>query len=139
MAPARLPRHCTIEALAQQLGQAGAFDGDWESLVLFFPPKGFIHCSALTFLCAWGRQQHKAGRHLLFRGDKTTQQNLARLGLHEHLGLAYQEGRRQHAVEHFVPLRLILNERDVALPAKAIHDLVLQHFENATDFLPAVD
>jgi hypothetical protein len=35
MAMARLPQHCTIEALAKQLGQAGAFDGDWESLVLF--------------------------------------------------------------------------------------------------------
>lgn len=139
MATARLPQQCTIDALAKQLGQAGAFAGDWESLALFFPQKGFVHCSALTFLCAWGRQQLKTGRHLLFRGDKTTEQNLARLGLHEHLGLAYQGRSRQLAVERFVPLRLILNEQDVALPAKAIHDLILQHFENATDFLPAVD
>jgi len=40
--------------LAKQLGEAGAFDGDWESLALFFPQKAVIHCSALTFLCAWG-------------------------------------------------------------------------------------
>jgi hypothetical protein len=139
MAPTRLPQHCTIDALAKQLGQVGAFGGDWESQALFFPQKAHIHCSALTFLCAWGRQQHRAGRRLLFSGDKATQQNLARLGLQEHLGLAYEQRRRQLDVEHFVPLRLILNEQDVALPTQAIHNLVRHHFENATDFLPAVD
>jgi STAS-like domain of unknown function (DUF4325) len=139
MAPVRLPQHCTIDALAKQLGQAGAFGGDWESQALFFPQKANIHCSALTFLCAWGRQQHRAGHRLLFRGNEATQQNLARLGLQEHLGLAYEKRRRQREVEHFVPLRLILNEQDIVLPAQAIHDLIRHHFENATDFLPAVD
>ena len=50
-----------------------------------------MHRSALTCLYAWGRHQPKAGRRLLFRGDKGTQHNLAQLDLHEHLGLAYQK------------------------------------------------
>lgn len=139
MAPTRLPRHCTIDALAKQLGQAGAFDSDWESLALFFPQKAVIYGSALTFLCAWGRQQQWAGRRLLFRGDRATQRNLARLDLHEHLGLAYQKEARSPSRERFVPLRLISNEVDIAPPFKAICDLILQHFDNAQAFLPAVE
>jgi len=50
MAPARRPRHYTIDTLAKQLGQVGAFDGDRESLALFFPQKAVIHGSALTIL-----------------------------------------------------------------------------------------
>jgi hypothetical protein len=90
MATARLPRQCTIDMLAKQLDGTGAFDGDWESQALFFPQNAVIRCSALTFLCAWGRQHQRIGRWLLLRGDKATQRNLARLDLHKHLGLTYQ-------------------------------------------------
>jgi hypothetical protein len=76
---------------------------------------------------------------LLFRGDKATQHNLARLDLHEHLGLAYQKEARSPGMERFVPLRLISNEVDITPPFKAICDLVLQHFDNAQAFLPAVE
>lgn len=60
-------------------------------MALFFLQKAVIHCSALTLPCTWGCQQQRAGRQLLFRGDKSTQRDLARLDLHEHLGIAYQK------------------------------------------------
>src|SRR5262245_6577702 len=103
MATARLPVRCDIGGLAEQLGAVGALEGHWESLVIWFPKGAVVDCSALTFLCAWGRYQRQQGRRLLFRGDEAVQRHLARLGLQEHMGLAYSKEARSDGPDFFVP------------------------------------
>jgi hypothetical protein len=53
MATARLPRQCTIDMLAKQLGEAGAFDGDSEPLYFSFRKKllCILHRECLTGWC----------------------------------------------------------------------------------------
>src|SRR3989442_15334716 len=113
MSTAQLQTNCAIVELAESLATAGVLDEDWESTVLFIPKRGRLHCSALAFLCAWGRQQRRLGRELLIRGPEATLARLMRLDLHEHLGLAYRKDARLTNVNPFVPLRLISNEQDM--------------------------
>jgi len=61
-----------------------------------------------------------------------------RLGLHEHLGLAYQKQARGPLDNAVVPLKLISNEQDMTPAAAEIYRLVHQHFDNAPSFLPAL-
>src|SRR5687767_3761267 len=106
MTSAVLPKNCAIDGLAGQLAGAGALSTDWKSVVLTIPEHSFIQCSALAFLCAWGRQQRSRGHELLIRGDEAALSRLVRLDLQEHLGLAYRKVAALADVNPFVPLRL---------------------------------
>src|SRR5437016_14602711 len=61
MSAIELPKNCAIDGFSQALADAHLLSGEWKSTVLRVPERGFLHCSALTFLCAWGRQQRKLG------------------------------------------------------------------------------
>jgi len=99
----------------------------------------FVHCSAMAFLCTWGHQQVLAGRRMLLRGDEDALRYLARMDLHEHLGVSHDASRRQSEVGRFLPLRLIAGDADVFGTLNAICDLVLHQFENAREFIPALE
>lgn len=135
---AQLPKTCEIDGLARGLSEAGALGETWSSTVLLIPDHGRLHCSALTFLCAWGRQQRDHGRSLLIRGNDATLRQLMRLNLHEHLGLEYRKDLNSLDDDPVVPLRLISNEHDTIPVAEEIGQLVEQHFDNAVLFLPAL-
>ena len=138
MAASQLPKNCAIDGLAQGLSEAGGLSDQWTSTVLFIPDHGRIHCSALTFLCAWGRQQRRRGREILIRSDESVLKLLARLQLHEHLGLEFRKDSASPADNPVVPLRLISDEHDTIPAATEIGRLVEQHFDNAASFLPAL-
>lgn len=133
------PRNCSLHALSQEIGAAGALGSDWDALVVHFPAGCFVHCSAMAFLGTWGRLQVLAGRRMLLRGDGDALRYLARMDLHEHLGAAYDASRRQSDVGRFLPLRLIAGDDDVFGTVNAICDLVLHQFENAREFIPALE
>lgn len=138
MATAELPKVCGIDGLAKALAATGFLNGQSDSAVLFVPEHGVIQCSALTFLCAWGRQQRRQGRELLIRGSEAALRQLMRLDLYEHLGLAYQKEVQSPLDNPVVPLRLISNEQDMPAAAGEIYRLVERHFDNAPSFLPAL-
>jgi hypothetical protein len=138
MATVHLPRNCTLHALSQEIGAAGALGSDWDALVVHFPAGCFVYCSAMAFLGTWGHQQVLAGRRMLLRGDEDALRYLARMDLNEHLGVAYDASRRQSEVGRFLPLRLIAGDADVLGTVNAICDLVLHQFENAREFIPAL-
>jgi hypothetical protein len=135
---ANLPSDCAIDALAEGLSTAGAL-GDAKSTVLFLPPHAHLKPSALTFLCAWGRAYLDEGRTILIRGDTQAESELARLELHEHLGLAHQKTKQAPRGNPVVPLRLISDESDIIPVWIAISELVSTHFEQAETFLPALE
>lgn len=138
MGTAELPKTCSIDGLSKALSSVGFLNGQSASAVLFVPEHCAIHCSALTFLCSWGRQQRRQGRELLIRGGEAALRQLMRLGLHEHLGLAYKKETLSSLENPAVPLRLISNEQDMMPAAAEIERLVQQHFDNAGTFLPAL-
>ena len=76
---------------------------------------------------------------MLLRGDEDALRYLARMDLHEHLGVAYDAGRRQSEVGGFLPLRLIAGDDAVFGTVNAICDLVLHQFENAPEFIPTLE
>jgi hypothetical protein len=61
-----------------------------------------------------------------------------RLGLYEHLGLAYQKEAHSVSENPAVPLRLISNEQDMTPAAAEIYRLVETYFDNSRSFLPAL-
>jgi hypothetical protein len=133
-----LPRRCPIEALATALHEAGALQDEKAPLVLVLPRTAAIDCSALTFLCAWGRLQARNGRRLLFTGDRTAIRRLQQLDLHEHLGLGYSKPPKAIGIQTFVPLRLLSTPDDMRPAAQGMYELVQRHFTQASAFLPAL-
>lgn len=112
MATTSLPKNCDIIGLSQGLFEAGAMSDDWKSIVLLLPDHGSIRCSALTFIRAWGRQQRQNGKEILIRSDDSVLKLLARLQLHENLGLEFRKEPASPDDNPVVPLRLISNEQD---------------------------
>ncbi len=112
MPTVHLPRNCTLNALSQEIGAAGALGSDWEALVVHFDTGCFIHCSAMAFLCIWGHQQVLAGRRMLLRGGEDALRYLARIDLHEHLGVEY-DARLEWAVNEIIDNILIHAESPV--------------------------
>ena len=137
MATAHLPNNCGIEDLAVALGEAGVLEQEWDALVV--QVGGFMDVGAMAFLCAWAAGMKAAGRRIHLRGDERTRGYLARMDLHEHVGLDYDPGKRQDETGRFLPLKQIATDEDVFQTVNAICDLVLHQFENAGDFIPAME
>jgi len=137
VATALLPNNCGIEDLAVALGDAGVLDEDWDALVV--QVGGFMDVGAMAFLCAWAAGMKEAGRRIHLRGDERTRSYLARMDLHEHVGLDYDPGKRRDETGRFLPLKQIATDEDVFQAVNAICDLVLHQFENAGDFIPAME
>lgn len=139
MPTAFLPRNCTLAALAASFGEAGALAGDGPAVVVQVADDGFLDVGAMAFLCTWARAKVVAGSRIHLRGDDDALRYLARMDLHEHLGLAYDPGARRDETGRFLPLKLIASEDDVYATANAICDLVLHQFDNAGAFIPALE
>ncbi len=139
MATAHLPRDCTLGALAEALSEAGVLDGEWPAMVVQIAEDGFIDVGAMAFLCTWARGRVHGGARFHLRGDDGAIHYLARMDLHEHVGLKYEAGARRDETGRFMPLRLIASDEDVFTTVNAICDLVLHQFDNAGAFLPAME
>lgn len=139
MPTARLPVNCRFDGFVDALASGEALGGDWDSLVIHLPPHTFVHCAAVAFLCAWGSDQRRRGRRLLLRGDDDTCRYLGRMDLHSHLGISLEEGHRQAETGRFLPLRLVRDGDAVFGAVNAICDLVLHQFDNAREFVPALE
>lgn len=140
MPTASLPqKKVTLTGLVESLGEADAFGGSWDGFVVQMQNDSFIEVDAMAFLCAWGKGCIKEGRRLLLRGDDDTLRYLARMDLHDHLGIDYDPGARQDETGRFLPLKLIGSGDDVYEATNAICELILNQFDEATTFLPALE
>ncbi len=99
-----------------------------------FTPEG------LAFLCAWGMQAKDRGCTIQFSGDTDIQNYLSRMDLFEHLDFSFEEKFNRHnELGRFIPLRLISDYTDVVPATNDICELVIHQFENAHEFLPALE
>jgi len=93
----------------------------------------------MAFLCAWAAGMGQRGHRIHLRGDEATRHYLARMDLHEHVGLDYHPGQRRTEAGRFLPLKQIDSDQDVFDTVNAICDLVLHQFDDASAFIPAME
>lgn len=134
-----LPANTSQINLLQELQKANAFTGA-ESLILQIPPNFFVTAEALAFLAAWGIRERRDGREIRFFGERSALGYLSRLDLLRYLQIDFEESFERHSEDgRFIPIRLIADEESVSGASNAICDLVLAQFDNAREFLPAME
>lgn len=128
-----------MTGLVEALDVGNSLYGDWPALVVQVPSGAFMDVGAMAFLCSWAGGKAKEGRRVHLRGDSDMLRYLARMDLHEHVGLDYEAGDRRDESGRFLPLKQIASDGDVFSVVNAICDLVLHQFDNAGEFLPAME
>jgi hypothetical protein len=140
MTAVSLPAKTSQTDLLEELQKANALTAGGESLVLQIPPQFFITADALAFLAAWGIREKRAGREIRFFGERSALGYLSRLDLFRYLQIDFKESFERHPEDgRFIPIRLIENAASVTGASNAICDLVLAQFDNAREFLPAME
>lgn len=135
-----LPRACTQRSLADVLAESRALDADWERLLVLLPDKSFVSTGAIALLTSWGLLQRQRGAELAFQGHKETMRYLARMDVFRHLEFEYRERFERHAeAGRFIPAKLVQDADSVRTAVDSICDLVLHQFDNASEFLPALE
>jgi ABC-type transporter Mla MlaB component len=135
-----LPENVTHLSLIDALAQNGALQDNWERTDVNFPPRCFVDQAAIALLCEWALYHQHQGRKVGFYGDSRVLQYLSRLDVFRHVDFDYTERFTRHSeTGRFIPARLIAGEDDVFEASNAVSDLVLKQFENAHDFLPAME
>ena len=135
-----LSGRCSADGMAKLLAPAIS-EGDG-LLRLSLGEECFLYPSAVawltTQLCRW---QHD-GNELTVDVSKNPQVGayLTRMDLFEHLGLDGNPiGERRTAGGRFLPIKAIDDEDSVYDVVDAILDLLMMHFDNAREILPAVE
>jgi STAS-like domain of unknown function (DUF4325) len=140
MSAVSLPANTSQTDLLEELHKANALTAGGDNLVLQIPPNFFITTDALAFLAAWGIREKRAGREIRFFGERSALGYLSRLDLLRYLQIDFKESFERHPEEgRFIPIRLIEDEGSVGQASHAICDLVLAQFDNAREFLPAME
>ena len=139
MATIALPKMTTLSALAHAVGEANVLNSDWPELVIYVAGGAFVDVAAISFLCSWASARVDEGRRVHLRGDPDALAYLARMDLHEQLGVPHAKGSRLDETGRFLPLRRIASGDDVFGTVNAICDLVLHQFDNAPAFVGALE
>ncbi|MEC7523849.1 MAG: STAS-like domain-containing protein [Myxococcota bacterium] len=136
-----LPQGCTHQKLAAAIHVAQHEETETKRFSLQVPRGAFIHSSALALLAAWGLRQRDRGVTFRAVGDKDTLRYLARMDLFEHLEIPFKETFRRHPeTGRFIALKLVQGDGSgVKEAVDAICELILRQFDNAREFLPAVE
>jgi hypothetical protein len=100
----------------------------------------FITASALTWLCAFCVRRRQQGAPVRFDGSRRGLGYLARMDLLKHAGMDFRETFERHdETGRFMALRLVAEQSGVLGTVHALCDLVAHHFDNAREFLPALE
>jgi hypothetical protein len=141
MAHLHLPRTARYPEVLAALND---FEDDGSAIVLWLPAKFFAEPDGLALLTAWLLHKQSQGRAIKIDRTKTNLDYLARMDFFRVLGLPYDEHfRRRSAAGRFVPLKLIRplqgNDDGAKESVDAICDMALRNFEDAPDFLAALE
>ena len=139
MSLVELPRTCTHQALIGAIDQVGFALAAAEMLALHLPEGCFVTPCAMALLGAWGLHLREKGIRLSVVGNDDARRYLSRMDVFRTLDLAFTENFERHnEAGRFVPMKQI--EGESCKPAvDAVCDLVLHQFDNAREFLPALE
>jgi hypothetical protein len=121
-------------------GASGTLPAPDAPLAIHVEDRAFITPSALTWLCAFCVRRRQLRAPVRFRGSRRALGYLARMDLLSHAGVGYEETFDRHdETGRFLALRLVEEQSGVFPRVNALCDLVAHHFDNAREFLPALE
>lgn len=140
MSPVPLPKSCNSDTLIETLDEHEVLHDSGKDVRFHVPEDCFVTCGALAYLAAWGKRTLRNGGEVQFGGAEEPRRYLSRMNLFKHLDVPYEEDiQRRDETGRFTPIRLIKDQEDVGPTTDAILELVLRQFENARDFIPALE
>jgi hypothetical protein len=93
----------------------------------------------MAFLGAWGLYLQSMGGGISVTGNDDTRRYLARMDVFQALDIPYTENFERHnEAGRFVPMKLVQGD-SCKSAVDAVCELVLHQFDNAGDFLPALE
>jgi hypothetical protein len=135
-----LPEFCNSDTLIETLDEHEVLHGSDDTVRFHVPEDCFVTCGALAYFAAWGRRTLRSGGEIQFSGAEDPRSYLSRMNLFEHLEVPYEEDFERHdETGRFTPIRLIEGASDVEPTTNEILELVLHQFENAQEFVPALE
>ena len=138
--PVAVPKYCTHKVIMQAIADSCVMDVEKELISFVFDKDGFTSSSALAFLCSWGLRQRDRGCSFNFTGDDNALNYLSRMDLFRHLGFVFNERfERRSKTGRFLPILLVDSSKSVCGAVNEVCDLVLHQFDNAREFLPAME
>lgn len=140
MAAVKLPQNCYHQDLIEALDEAGVLHESADRIAFQLPAPCFVSTSAMAFLGAWGLLQKRKGSSFTFVGNDDTCKYLSRMDLFCALDIPYTESFKRHSeIGRFIPVCLVDCETSCQKATNSICDLVLHQFDNAREFLPALE
>ena len=139
MSLVELPRSCAHLGLIEALNRCGVTTPSGESVAIHIPDGGFVTPCAMALLGAWGLHLRDQGIRLSVVGNNDTRRYFSRMDVFQTLEIPFTENFERHnEAGRFVPMKQI--EGESCKPAvDAVCDLVLHQFDNAREFLPALE
>jgi hypothetical protein len=131
---------CTWESLAAGLASVD-WDENYDQRVAFLLKNDpFVRPSCIAALVAWGVRYIDEGGEIKFAGDSNIMDYLSRMDVFTKLDFDYLEiFSRQNEAGRFLPVFTVNDEDSVAFATESICELVIQRFDNAREFLPAME
>jgi len=134
----QLPHSCEHSDLLAGLGKALEHPDKDPRIVIQVSPGYFISPAAIALLTAWGLKASANGSKLEFIGSDN--HYLSRMDVLSTLNITYEEDFKRHSeAGRFIPVKTIRTFDDCHRAANAICDLVIHHFDNAREFIPALE
>ena len=135
-----LEGRCTYETFATALAKVDLSENYDQRLAFLFKGECFLDVSCIASIVAWGKRYKSAGGSIIFAGFEDTMNYLSRMDVFRELDFGYTEPfNRQNEKGRFLPVFPVQDEDTVIVATDAICELVLQRFDNARDFLPAME
>jgi anti-sigma regulatory factor (Ser/Thr protein kinase) len=135
--PLKLPTEVTFGSVLSAM----AMDDGSNPLSIEVSDRAFIRPGGLALLCCWLLDaRRRGGRDVHLAGPQTKLDHMVRLGLYEHLALDHIPLPSARPVAgRYIPLRLVSTGNEVLPVTNAICDLMLRHYDDAAQFVPAVE
>jgi ABC-type transporter Mla MlaB component len=131
---------CSHETLAASLQSVDWDRNDDQRLMFFLKDDPFLDASCIASIVAWGKRYRSEGGVIGFAGTEDTMNYLSRMDVFAQLDFGYHESfNRQNERGRFLPVFLVRDEGSVVAAVESICELVIQRFDNARDFLPAME
>jgi len=135
-----LEGECTHETFATALAEIDLTENYDQRLAFLFKGECFFDASCIASIVAWGKRYKSTGGTIEFVGFEEAMNYLSRMDVFQQLDFGYQElFNRQNEKGRFLPVFPVQNEDSVVAATEAICELVLQRFDNAREFLPAME
>ena len=104
-----------------------------------FPEGCFIQTPAIALLTSWLLSKKSEGHTISLEGSQRAIGYLARMNFHRSLELEEPDHSELPESGRFIPLMLVEDGESVFKAVNLIADTVLQQFDTASDFLPALE